>query len=52
MNKKKALAKFVRVIPADELRKVSGGVNADDEDRQEIVRVIAPVNPAVPVGPR
>jgi len=37
MNKKpkiKKLEKYVRTIPADDLKKASGGVNADEQDRQ------------------
>jgi hypothetical protein len=32
----KKLEKYVRTIPPEDLKKVSGGVNSDDRDRQQV----------------
>ena len=37
IKKTKKLGKFVRKVDADELKKVSGGVNADEQDRNEVL---------------
>ena len=36
IKKTKKLGKLVQKIDADELKKVSGGVNADEVDRQQL----------------